>query len=309
MIFLLVNKHFDIPELFYDTYYSNKEGRKSILTKFKNSTRGILSVVYCLGEGWDFPKLDGVVFCDNVTSNIRIVQFALRPNRKNPNESEKKAKIIIPCLVDDFLDDKTRKFDQVRKIVMEMGLEDIDNYQKLQLFRVEQDLKFARGDKLHSITYLNVEDVSEEYEELRNDLRLKTMNRSQLGITYSKAILINRANNIKTKEEYYELCERDNRLYLNVELYGPLFNWFIFLSIERTFYDLETCKKKVVEWLDKVPELKKHINLDLNFVCKELSKLDEMFPPFLWVEYYKEEGVSILGDIIKNTRKKKLVMP
>lgn len=54
--------------------------------------------MYCLGEGWDFPLLDGVLISENMTANIRIVQSALRPIRKNINEPNKLTKIILPIL-------------------------------------------------------------------------------------------------------------------------------------------------------------------------------------------------------------------
>lgn len=43
---------------------------------------GIIACVYCLGEGYDIPLLDGVVFAENMTSNIRIVQSALRKQKR-----------------------------------------------------------------------------------------------------------------------------------------------------------------------------------------------------------------------------------
>ena len=42
--------------------------------------------VYIFGEGFDLPKLNGVVFAEQMTSEIRIVQSALRPNRMDKNQ-------------------------------------------------------------------------------------------------------------------------------------------------------------------------------------------------------------------------------
>jgi ERCC4-related helicase len=39
-----------------------------------------------LGEGYDNPLINGVVFAENMSSNIRIVQSALRASRKNKLE-------------------------------------------------------------------------------------------------------------------------------------------------------------------------------------------------------------------------------
>lgn len=43
------------------------------LTKFKKASWGIISSVYIFGEGFDCPKLNGVVFGENMDSDIRIV--------------------------------------------------------------------------------------------------------------------------------------------------------------------------------------------------------------------------------------------
>src|SRR5690606_10337903 len=83
---------------------------------------------------------------------------------------------------------------------------------------------------------------------------------------------------------------------------GRFTNWIEYLSIERIYYDLETCKNKVDEYLSLYPEIKKHC-LDLSIICKELCKIDVNFPPNdLWSEYY---NVKYLTSIIVINKKKK----
>ena len=84
-------------DLFYSSYHSDMSNKvqKDILENFGNNQYGIISCVYCLGEGWDFPLLDGVVFAENMTSNIRIVQSTLRASRKNKKDTNKKTKIMV----------------------------------------------------------------------------------------------------------------------------------------------------------------------------------------------------------------------
>ena len=97
---ILDRNFFDIPDLYYSNYHSemNNREQKEILKNFEKSKFGIISCVYCLGEGWDFPLLDAVVFSENMSSNIRIVQSALRASRKNKLQPDKITKIIIPIL-------------------------------------------------------------------------------------------------------------------------------------------------------------------------------------------------------------------
>ena len=58
-------------------------------------------------------------------------------------------------------------------------------------------------------------------------------------------------NNITSKEAYYKLCERDNRLTNEPEILfkNQFTDWMDYLRIDkRKFYNLETCKKKVSEY-------------------------------------------------------------
>ncbi len=123
--------------------------------------------------------------------------------------------------------------------------------------------------------------------------------------SYEKARKIVAEKSIKSKESYYELCEKDNRLSKEPELVfkGKFTNWIDYLSIERIYYDLETCKNKINEYLTIHPEIKK--NLDLSVICSQLCKLDPLFPPYrLWVEYYNIKDLQEL--IIISNKKKKL---
>ena len=118
----------EIDGLYYSNYHSDmkKKEQVNIIKDFEKSSFGIITCVYCLGEGWDFPLLDGVVFAENMTSNIRIVQSALRAFRKYKNELLKKAKIILPILSrDDWLENNENSdLKKVREVIYQMGLED-----------------------------------------------------------------------------------------------------------------------------------------------------------------------------------------
>ena len=149
-----------------------------------------------------------------------------------------------------------------------------------------------------------VDEFGEYDDELTQKLRLKTIKRTALATTYEKARKIIADKNIKSKESYYDLCERDNRISKEPEIVfkGQFTNWIEYLSIERVYYDLETCKNKVGEYLSLYPEIKKYY-LDLSIVSNELCKIDILFPPNgLWVEYY---NVKDLRDLITITNKKK----
>jgi superfamily II DNA or RNA helicase len=302
---LLDDNYFDIPDLYYSNYHSEMKSKdqKKIINNFENANFGIITCVYCLGEGWDFPLLDGVVFAENMTSNIRIVQSALRASRKNNKDTNKKTKIILPILNrDDWLENNENPdLKKVREVIYQMGLEDETITQKIKVFRIDiekQKLK-PREKEERKI----VDEFGEYDDELTQKLRLKTIKRTALATTYEKARKIIADKNIKSKESYYELCERDYRLSKEPEIAfkGQFTNWIEYLSIERVYYDLETCKNKVGEYLLLYPEIKNY--LDLSVVINKLVKIDALFPPDgLWVEYY---NVKDLRDIITITNKKK----
>jgi len=301
---LLENKYFNIPDIFYSKYDSemNKKVQEKIINNFENAKNGVITCVYCLGEGWDFPLLDGVVFAENMTSNIRIVQSALRASRKNILQPNKITKIILPILnTNDWINNNDNPdLKKVKEVIYQMGLEDETIIQKIKVYWS----KIYKYDKPPSD--IKIKEIEGYDAELTQKLRLKTMSRRSLDITYEKARKILIEKNIKTKEEYFELCKIDNRITEEPDITykGQFTNWIDYLSIERKYYDLETCKNKVQEYLNKYPDIKKNY-MNLAFICDELCKLDDKFPPNgLWVDYY---NVSQLREVIIITTTKKKI--
>jgi superfamily II DNA or RNA helicase len=300
---ILNDSYFHIPDLYYSNYHGDMKSKEQIeiLNNFNKATFGIIPCVYCLGEGYDNHIIDAVVFAENMSSNIRIVQSALRAGRKNILEPNKITKIILPILNNDWLENNENSdLKKVKEVVYQMGLEDESIAQKIQVFKIniiKQDNKEQN----------NKDKINEYDEELTKQLRLKTIKRAIFGVSYEKARKIIAGKNIKniSKEEYYKLCDIDNRLSTEPEIIykGQFTNWIDYLGIERVYYDLETCKNKVNQYLSQNPEIK--TLLEISSISNELCKLDSLFPPCgLWVEYY---NVKDLRDIIIFTNIKKKV--
>jgi predicted helicase len=299
---ILNDSYFDIPDLYYSNYHGDMTSNKQIeiLNNFNKAKFGIISCVYCLGEGYDNHKIDAVVFAENMSSNIRIVQSALRAGRKNILEPNKITKIILPIVNNDWLENNENSdLDKIKRVVYQMGLEDETISQKMQVLKINI-IKEANNKEQ------NNKEFGKYDEELTKQLTLKTIKRSLFGITYEKARKIIAAKKIKniSKEEYYKLCDIDNRLSTEPEIIykGQFTNWIEYLGIERVYYDLETCKNKISQYLSQYPEIK--TLLEISSINNELCKLDPLFPPCgLWVEYY---NVKDLRDIIifTNTKKK-----
>jgi superfamily II DNA or RNA helicase len=305
---LLDDNYFDLPELYYSNYHSEMKPRdqKEIINNFDKANFGIITCVYCLGEGYDNHNIDAVVFAENMSSNIRIVQSALRASRKNKKDINKKTKIILPILNrDDWLENNENPdLKKVREVIYQMGLEDETISQKIKVLRIDFDKPKPKPGPKERGKMEILDDFGDYDDEFTQRLRLKTIKRTALAITYEKARKIIAEKNIKSKESYYELCERDYRLHKEPEIIfkGQFTNWIEYLSIERVYYDLETCKNKVNEYLCMYPQIKKHY-LDLSIISNKLCELDTLFPPNgLWVEYY---DVKDLREIITITNIKK----
>lgn len=310
---LLEEKYFNIPDgdICYSSYHSEMPTKTltTIIERFEKSKYGIITCVYCLGEGWNFPLLDGVVFAENMSSAIRILQSALRACRKYKIHPNKVAKIIIPMLntsKGNLFDEESPDLKKVREIIYQMGLEDETVSQKIKVFRIsikKQTKQIKAPDNSQ-----NIKDLGEYDEHLTQLLRLTTIRRTELGTTYEKARKIIAEKQIGSKLDYFELCKRDDRLSSEPETVfkGRFTNWIEYLSIPRIYYDLETCIMRINHYLQAQPSLKDNY-LNLAIVCEHLCKLDKLFPPVdLWTDYY---SVSKLSDLINtDTRKKKKLL-
>ena len=303
---LLDDNYFDISGLYFSNYHSEmlKCVKEEIIGNFESAKFGIISCVYCLGEGWDCPLLDAVVFSENMSSNIRIVQSALRASRKNKDAPAKITKIILPILNrEDWLENSENlDLKKVREVIYQMGLEDETIAQKIRVIRIDIEKSGPNPNPILKPKSA-IDEFGEYDDELTQKLRLKTINRTALGTTYEKARKIISEKSIRSKKAYYELCDRDIRLSKEPEvLYKEKFtNWVDYFGIPRIYYDFETCKKKVTEYLTASPELKRNY-MDYSYLCNELCKMDPMFPESdLWGDYYP---VKNIGEIISFPKQK-----
>jgi len=119
-----------------DLYHKNLDSKSDLnfseeITKFTNSKYGIISCVYIFGEGFDLPKLNGIVIGEKMTSDIRIVQSCLRPNRIDSNDLNKKASIIIP-----YNPDLDNDNDKLQNIITKMSNSDNCIEQKINLVEI-----------------------------------------------------------------------------------------------------------------------------------------------------------------------------
>jgi len=286
----------------YHNYYISEHDelkKKRILEGFDMNRYGILTCVYCLGEGWDYPKLDGVVFAENMTSSIRIVQSALRSGRTNRDDPDKINKIIIPIFNMTDIQNEGDDFRKVREIVYQMGLEDETVMEKVKFYKMkpkngENEEERRVKKKIEEIEF---EMDETEMNELKEKIRMKRMERSILGMSYRKAKQYIRERGIQNRKEYERLCDRDNRFprYPEEIYQNEFIGWLDYLGVSMDrYYQKDECIRRIMEIR----------NIDIDFDYEQLNKInvvnhlveiDERFPP---IEYWKQlYQIDNLNDI------------
>ena len=159
---ILKNNLIDIDQssLYHKSLHSNSNHDIiDEINKFRISKMGIISCVYIFGEGFDLPKLNGVVFAENMESDIRIIQSTTRCFRLNKDEPNKKGYVIIPYLDKDDWNDDNESFQKLRKIVYKLRNEDKNIEHKIRLHDI------------HKVTDYSIENIFYKWKKL---VHLKT---------------------------------------------------------------------------------------------------------------------------------------
>ena len=294
--FLLVSDNFNIEkesrlqEIKLDYDYRD-------IKIYESTINSIGYVVAKYSMGYDFNKLDFICLSDPKLSIQDIKQCigrGIRPDELGIYGSNKEKSLIISLPVYIKENNKYETVIEVLKYLLhdiEIPLSEIE-FKNRHKSIVEKENTTAE--------YTGINDVKS----ILLDLLELDNKRVSTGITYEKARKIIADKNIKDKESYYKLCETDNRLSKEPDIIyrGQFTNWIDYLSIKRVYYELENCKSKINEYLMIFPEIKKNY-LNLSIISKQLSEIDDKFPPYgLWVEYY---NVKDLNDIIIIINKKK----
>ena len=115
------------PSLDKEEFYNKAlhSGSKCVLTDevdiMKNKNHGIISCVYIFGEGFNLPKLNGVCFVENMVSNIRIIQCALRSARIERGNPNKISYLLVPFIDHDDFNEENTSHKKIRTIISNLG--------------------------------------------------------------------------------------------------------------------------------------------------------------------------------------------
>ena len=182
------------------------ENNTNEITLFKNSKYGIISSVYIFGEGFDLPKLNGVVFAENMTSDIRIVQTALRPNRIDPNDNKKISHIMIPYMESNDVMIDNQSFNRIRMIISKLRNVDDSIEQKISIKKIINKKSKSNDENNFNNEYKY--EFEDENKEL-SKIKLRLIYGKALGsknteeqYEYNYVQQLNKELNINSKEMY-----------------------------------------------------------------------------------------------------------
>ena len=266
------------------------------LREFTEAKRAIIVNCKVLGEGVDIPIANGVAITYPKQSRTEIVQMILRAGRWNDNKS--KFHVILPITDNEDMSgyentltalashDKQLYDEIMLRVIVATEKDDEKNTQQYDYGSVSDNIIIDDYDGS------NMDEIRTCFINIRNNLFPE--------FTHLHAKKVITTHKITSKADYYELCKKDVRMPKEPDVFfkSSFVSWIDYLSIERKYYELEECKKKVWEY----PEIKIDM-LNLFKVCCELCKIDALFPPKdVWTEYYD------IGDLqkifIRKTTKK-----
>lgn len=230
-------------EIYNNSLHNSSDGNfEEEIEKFKNSNFGIISCVYKLGEGFDLPRLNGVCISCNMKSEIRIVQYILRPNRLESGNPNKIAYVIIPYIDTDDWENENKSYEKVRTIISQMRNVDDRIEQRIRINYITKPPKGVKTSEKEGNGYHDDCYFSESTDEL---------NRIILRLRYSKALgsklseeqdeynyvkSINYKLNIRSKREYNEKEGTHSNFIVNPEEYfkskGVWTNWYDFIGVD-----------------------------------------------------------------------------
>jgi predicted helicase len=262
--------HSNCKENLNDIKLSDGSIKEGEISKFKKASWGIISSIYIFGEGFDCPKLNGVVFGENMESDIRIVQSTLRPNRLDINIPDKKAYVIIPYIdTENFISDN-KSFDKCRKIISKIRNVDERIEQKINVESLNKPSSKQFDDPKEKIKYHHIIENKDELEKIKLRLRYSKALSSEYTEEedeYNYIKELNKQLNIQSKEQYVNKVIKDkHKNYIeNPEEYfklkGVWSNWYDFIGVDtKKFIQdkndwINFCKENNVKSLEDYKEL------------------------------------------------------
>jgi superfamily II DNA or RNA helicase len=255
-------------DLYYiDLHSDSSVNKDTCIDDFKTSKYGIINCVYEFGEGFNCPEINGVVFSENMESEIRICQCSLRANRLDSNFPNKIAYYMIPWIdTDNWGEDKT-PFDKVKKIISKLGNEDGMIQQKIVLSELKPK-KPKKPKTENDDDGFILDDDDNELNKIILRLKHKKSLKSRCSQEEDELNYIRELNkqlNISDKHHYLTFEKTHAEFIKDPDAYfikhGLWKGWNDFLGIDTTNFILSKeewikfCQEKKVDSVNKYNEL------------------------------------------------------
>ncbi len=266
---------FDEDEFYYKDLHSNSvENKAHCVRKFKLAKYGIISCVYEFGEGFNCPEINGVVFAENMESEFRIIQCALRANRLDIRFPNKIAYYIIPWIDTDEWGDTNTPFEKVKKIIAKLGNEDDIISKKIILSTIAKTKK-KEGKTVVVYDDFGLVDDENELKKIKLRLRYKGSLRSKCSVEEDELNYVRNLNkelNIQDKYQYSKTKTIHSHYIDNPASYFMKYaiwkGWYDFLGLETKQF-IQTKD----EWVTFCQEKKVNSVSMYNDLCKKYIQL------------------------------------
>ncbi len=266
----------DSNEIYNKSLHSKSENNlDDEVKKFKNTKYGIISCVYIFGEGFDLPKLNGVCFAENMISDIRIVQCALRPNRLENVNPDKKAYVILPYIDYNDYNNDDKSFDKIRKIIGKIRNIDESIEQKIHILSTIKININKHNNSTDTNNYIYFEENENELLQLKLRLRYSktlgsTFTEEQDEFNYIKQL--NKELDINSKEDYAKK-QLQHKMYIpQPEEYfckkGVWTDWYDFIGVDTTQFI-----QSKEDWIKFCKKYNVSSIIDYENLCDEYKEL------------------------------------
>ena len=250
-------------DLYYNSLHSHLESNdiKNGLEEFQRKKYGIICCVQLFGEGVNCPIIDGITIACNMNSEIRIVQYLLRANRKYYNNPDKIAYYIIPYL-------SNENYKNLTYIIRQLANVDETIEQKIIVSSFinnnKNDIKILPSYELKCEFLENSELLLKIKMKLRNSKDLICDLRDEEN-EYNYIKSINKCLNLTSRNDYTNSKEIHEKFIENPDKYfinkGVWINWCDFLGYETSEFIqtkqkwINFCKEKEVKSTDDYKNL------------------------------------------------------
>jgi len=274
---------------------------KDEINLFTEKKYGIISCVYMFGEGFNLPPLNGVVFAENMNSEIRIIQSMTRCMRKDKNKIDKEGHIILPFLDVDDWGHNGESFQKVRNIMHHIRNNDSNVEQKIKLSISK--MKEPRSSTGCQNIDIDIDDFIdyEEDESYLKKLRLrmrKSTSGNKITLLEEEYEYIRERNSslcLRSKNEYSKSDDKADFISEPEDKYKMIWkNWYHFLN-----YDTKIFISDKEEWIS---ECKKN-NINSLEEYNDLCDRDNRFPIDA-SEFYGCSGIHVELNFKNNKRRR-----